>query len=180
MNKLITLLLFSVLFAACTKTDPFESIFDINEDVAIAPVEQRAQLIAELNADTGLLRRILYAYDVHSWPQASFNEEMFDFEKAIIINTPSELLSDLPEIDFEKYTLVVGQFLRLGSTSYLNDQRIVIAADGARLYLDIQKLDAYGTCDVYYKPFASLYPKMPDMPVEVISSTRIDFENKKN
>lgn len=180
MKRFLTFLFISVLFAACTKIDPFESLFDIKKGAAIAPVEQKAQLIAELNADTGALRRILYAYDVHSWPQASFNEEMFDFEKAIIINTPSELLSDLPEIDFEKYTLVVGQFLRLGSTSYLNDQRLVIAAEGAKLYLDIQKLDAYGTCDVYYKPFASLYPKMPDMPVEVISSTRKDFENKKN
>ncbi len=179
MKKLLTILVFSVLFAACTKTDPFENVFDMSEDVAIAPVEQRAQLIAELNADTGALRRILYAYDVHSWPQASFNEEMFDFEKAIIINAPSELLSELPEIDFEKYTLVVGQFLRLGSTSYLNDQRIVIAAEGAKLYLNIQKLDAFGTCDVYYMPFASLYPKMPDMPVEVISSTRINFETEK-
>lgn len=180
MKKFLTFLFISVLLAACTKIDPFESLFDIKKCAAIAPIEQNSQLIAELNADTGPLRRILYAYDVHSWPQASFNEEMFDFEKAIIINTPSELLSDLPEIDFEKYTLVVGQFLRLGSTSYLNDQRIVVAADGAKLYLDIQKLDAFGTCDVYYKPFASLYPKMPDMPVEVISSTRIDFENKKN
>ena len=102
MKRFLTFLFISVLFAACTKIDPFESLFDIKKGAAIAPIEQNSQLISELNEDTGTLRRILSAYDVPSYPHASFNEEMFDIEKAIIINAPSELLSDLPEFDFEK------------------------------------------------------------------------------
>lgn len=171
MKKLLTILVFSVLFAACTKTDPFEKIFDISEDAAIAPIEQNSQLITELNADTKILSRILSANGVQSYPYD------VDNEKAIIINAPSDLLSGLPEIDFDKYSIVVGQYFLPSSAYSLRDQRILLSNNKITLYLDV-KDEGYGAAYLDMGFFASVYPKMPDMPIEVISSTRVNAENK--
>ena len=72
-----------------------------------------------------------------------------------------------PEIDFEKYSIVIGQvftvFYHFGNI--ITQQYIVKGSSKYVLYLEIGNLGGLAACKNNY--FAALYPKLPDVELEV-------------
>lgn len=95
---------------------------------------------------------------------------------AIIINDRSQLrnlytddLGELvwPEIDFSRYSLVVGKWMYTAGNQYMASQKIRLTGGSARLFLEIKESPGMGTCDVFYRWFGTLYPKLPDVSVVI-------------
>ena len=96
---------------------------------------------------------------------------------AIIINDQSRLknlyseeFGELvwPEIDFSQYSLVLGKWMYTAGNQYLASQKIRLSGGAATLFLEIKvPPDSGGTCDVFYRWFGALYPKLPDVPVVI-------------
>ncbi|MDR2911009.1 MAG: hypothetical protein LBV47_06565 [Bacteroidales bacterium] len=85
--------------------------------------------------------------------------------KSLMINSIDELKAamyspfELPDIDFGKYTLVIGQHL-VGGTAYrVREHNIVIKPEGIELNISVEKPDGtyWVICPVYYW---GLYPKL--------------------
>ena len=97
--------------------------------------------------------------------------------KAVIINNTSALKDVVspdgdewkwPTIDFKGYSLVIGCYEVVHTNISAVNQRIVRKKDGLVLYLELKSDEGvvgYTFGEVKY--FAALYPKLPDLPVEV-------------
>ena len=107
--------------------------------------------------------------------EEDIKDGMYYPDVAMIVNQKS-LLKEVeyygntflwPEIDFEEYSLVIGQFY----TNYYNDeyhitqQYIVKGSSKNVLYFDFYSNFGFATSRNNY--FATLYPKLPDGELEV-------------
>lgn len=158
--KKITLLLVAIwVFAACTKTDSFEAIFDGSVTDAVAPIEPLAPNLVNEKA----IAEVVYSYGAPAYGP------LWDCSEAdnwvIVINEYSDKLSKLPEIDFDKYSLVVGRYWMTGMGYTLLDQRAVVDKTVINLYI---KTHAWVVADALTMDyFAAIYPKLPDLPVSL-------------
>ena len=110
--------------------------------------------------------------------EANVSEGFLRNDCAVIINDQSRLknlyseeFGELvwPEIDFSRYSLVLGQWIYTAGNQYLASQKIRLSGGTATLFLEIKvPPDSMGTCDVFYRWFGALYPKLPDVPVNVV------------
>lgn len=99
-------------------------------------------------------------------------------EYAVIVNDAQVFLEaeektgfQLPAIDFEKYSLVVGQWGGVSfKANYLKSQRVLKEKGGVSLYLRIGDANLImpqsARLTLHY--FGALYEKLPDGPVKVI------------
>lgn len=110
--------------------------------------------------------------------EAEVSEGHLRNDCAVIINDQSRLkdltvydygVVEWPEIDFSRYSLVVGKWIYTAGNQYLASQKIRLSGGSATLFLEIKvPPDTGGTCDVFYRWFGALYPKLPDVPVNVV------------
>lgn len=89
---------------------------------------------------------------------------------AMVINSSSQLADfgehSWPEIDFNRYSVVVGRWGYTSGSQYVGSQKIRIA--GSTLIMDLEIIyPGFGTSDAGLKRFAALYPKLPDHPIVI-------------
>jgi hypothetical protein len=89
-----------------------------------------------------------------------------------VINSAKELKKivsssvELPEIDFGKYTLIIGQQVMSSSSFYVLDQNLDVGSAKITLNLTVKRHDwAYGVFTHLY--FGGLYSKLPNKNVSV-------------
>lgn len=178
----VALLALTLGLSCCSK---MEDVFNGNDKNAIAPV---ATTYSEENADVDLLGGLPWYFLQDILDQAGvMNHDhigALDFvahtTAAIVINDNSiikDVLAEyegkieinVPEIDFDKYSLVVGSCYLVSGTYYLANQRIKNTSSGVKLYLEVcERKDVAGIHAVFNYYFASLYPKLPSGEVEVV------------
>lgn len=98
-------------------------------------------------------------------------------ECAIVINDKSQL-ADVgeyvwPEIDFKRYSVVVGVWWYGSGAEYIADQKIRLTPAKMILDLEIGRAPT-GTCDVGLKRIAALYPKLPNRQIVVRTKRTTD------
>ena len=91
-------------------------------------------------------------------------------EYAVVINNRSQLAENdevkWPEIDFSRFSVVIGRWGYSSGSQHLGSQKIRYA--GSNLILDLEIVyPGSGTCDAGLRGFAALYPKLPDLPIVV-------------
>ena len=99
------------------------------------------------------------------------NEE----SQCLVINTTEELLNNyigidsFPDIDFNRYTLVVGQEIMPESYYTILRQELRPIGDEFILYIYVPELDGW-FCSVQHLFYWGIYPKMqsPKITVEII------------
>ena len=69
-----------------------------------------------------------------------------------------------PEIDFEKYSLVIGCYYATSGGQQVHNQRLIPKKESLQLYLEIKDLG--GTADIRTRFFGALFPRVPDLPVD--------------
>ena len=169
------LLALTLGLSCCSK---IEDVFNGNDKDAIAPV---ATTYSEENAEVNLsgdwqhlvVRDILY--------QVGLIDQENPFMAAALVINDNSIIEDVlaeyegkieinvPEIDFDKYSLVVGSCLFGNGLCYLANQRIKNSSSVVKLYLEVcERKDVAGIQAVFNYYFASLYPKLPSGEVEVI------------
>ncbi len=106
-------------------------------------------------------------------------QTMITTNDCVIINSADELpeivdhfgnLIEYPAVDFDSNTLVIGHFANsplLGGVGEmcLVDQRVVVGSDEVILYL---YLDYALDFSFFPRLFYGLYPKLPDLPINVV------------
>ena len=99
----------------------------------------------------------------------------FGESECFLINSKSEfkaVVTDgvevpLPDIDFKKYSLIIGK-CTLGDPGYvLDEQAVHTEGDHMKLQLQYRRLDGFFPCVVTDFYFWGLYQKLPDLPLEV-------------
>ena len=75
-----------------------------------------------------------------------------------------------PEINFKKYSLVIGKITFPDSGSLLAGQRIEKRAEALYFYPDIRSGGGSFTPEEHF--IDTLYPKLPDLPVEIVRWNR--------
>lgn len=104
-----------------------------------------------------------------------FNFPDLDYQSSecVLVNSKKEfrgLLTrevSLPDIDFEKYSLIIGKCV-LGDPGYvLEDQVIHMGSDHMELKLQYRRLDGVSPSVVTDFYYWGLYQKLPDLPLEV-------------
>lgn len=166
-RKTLLIILLPLLLTGCK--NEFESIFDDNNPEVITPI-----LIAGDNesAPDGFFD------DFSGFPQLAgsvMTKNRASEECAMIINDRS-LLTDLvvsedqtlrwPDIDFSKYSLILGRFSTPETGYNIARQRVVDKGDRLVLYLEVTRneiLQMFPATNY----FGAIYPKLPDRAVEM-------------
>ena len=97
-------------------------------------------------------------------------------DSCVMINSAEEFLQidfinaplELPVIDFDAYTLVIGQYVAVNSAYNLVSQGVVVETDEILMNVLIKRTQdkAFEVIDV--KNFWGMYPKLPQVPISVI------------
>lgn len=103
------------------------------------------------------------------WAALNANGVRYGEPTAIVFNEYSECLAEFPEIDFTRYSLVVGQVYSASGSAKITEQRVVLGKDCINVYVSVDEVYEVNTCDVRYFTFAALYTKLPDLPVKLRS-----------
>lgn len=161
------------MLAGCS--NEFEDVFNSDNKDAILPVET-----LDADSDLAVLRNDyprMKALVISIIGEASMSSAPSQTTRATIINHSSELKAIVspngdewqwPDIDFEKYSLLVGCYEVVHSNIFAANQRILQKKDGLVLYLELRpREDVVGYTFGDIKYFATLFPKLPDLPVEV-------------
>ena len=95
------------------------------------------------------------------------NEPLTDVVVPSSMSGVEDRLCQWPEIDFEKYSLVIGQFYTtfLHLSNVITQHYIVKSSSKYILYVEIGNLGGLAYCANNF--FAALYPKLPDGQLEV-------------
>lgn len=166
--SLLCVLLLPVLFLTGCMHE-FDSVFDGTDKAAIAPIGARGEagsVFLNHSLTVTLVSPLLAEYGLpHDGKDYAF-----------ILNDAGELkdveidgtVYRWPEIDFGKYSLVVGRYWVVNSNESLVDQRIIKKIGSVELFLEIGIQEGTaGFTTPFYKFFAALYPKLPDDPVKI-------------
>ena len=167
MKKIILILATAIMFASCAKTDPFEDIFNGNNKDVISPITNLDQEFENLNAKYRVLSKILKEHGVISENNSEIANK---YDTALVFNQYLDCLSELPEVDFDKYTLIVGQFWEPNQGYYITDQRVVVDRSKIVMYIKRNEGEFVGNYSSQ-NFFAALYPNLPDLPVELINTS---------
>ena len=176
----LQLLCSALLFAGCGNglddSPTFEDIFNGQDRSALAPLSSsQGNLQGEnwegfFHSDTFFKLGKIYIWNLNPDIRG---------DRAFIINDAQQLKDytdeytgqeyHWPEIDFEQYSLVIGQYGRVGgSFLFLKDQRAVVNEEGTTLYLRFGKHNGAEPMDISTVYFGALYKKLPDGPVEIV------------
>lgn len=193
MKKVAILLLASLLLCSCS----IEGIFDGSDPRAISPV-QVENVIPEwtdyFNSLEGSRVQKLIVENYCEFPDDYFENGLpgvRDWEEKnltnhfVVVNDDSvyDIFNpytnepiDLPEIDFNKYSLIVGYVYTVDEApNRIKDHRIIKEFNKIQLYLKYYLDGAHDTSQVNYHIL--LYPKLPNNPVEVTFQA-VDYYGK--
>ena len=163
----------------CSK---FEYIFSGNDPSVIEPVTSEDGAYS-INDSYLYFEYILEYNGIKTGYTA---EPTANNEIAVVINDKSQLgpLEDIalppvddfnegkytkiPDIDFDKYSLVIGTYINEGSYS-CTDTRVKKKDDGMEIYVKLEKGSdsSFAICSL--SPFAAIYPKLPTGYIKVNS-----------
>ena len=181
MKRIITTIIvpcIAILLAGCSNTlddsfnGDFEDVFRKEYTNVFDPIDPFAGYDAEIPSLRHIDSRFIDY--VNSRVSSVLNESggimpgdlatQYKEVYATIINDNRFLQSSSwPDIDFNRYTLIIGWFVAPGSGYYINRQRLQIKKDESILYLQINEDHTPGydshTCALTAFCFAALYPK---------------------
>ena len=169
------------MFAGCS--NEFEDVFNGNNKDVIAPVELDGEVgIAWTSIEShGQLQELVSAAlvglgiklpDDHSLPPELFKKEDY----AVVVNDGQPLKGVVgsdgvelswPDIDFKKYSLVLGWFIAPGSGYRIVNQRFHAKKDKNVLYLEIKPYTEFHLAGFMVEYFAAIYPKQEGNIVEI-------------
>jgi len=155
-------------FVACDETKTSQNPEQL-EGIGIAPVSDLPEeTVVFLKANSFRLVTAVGAY------RDLTNGRDF----CTMVNSADELLQalddgrgiiELPAIDFDLYTLVLGGWFEGGSGRVLTDKRLVVGSEKITMYIHTELPPGHsGTDSPIILPYAELYPKLPQLPVEVV------------
>ena len=112
-----------------------------------------------------------FGYDFKYTRESSDDDE----NSAAIIDNSSQLehpwLEEhgikIPDIDFDKYSLVIGRYYTVAG-GYECETRVKRNASGITLYLKVFHGPNAGIATAVYTYFAELYPKLPDGSIKIM------------
>lgn len=160
--KIITFLMWilSGILVSC-------SVADIPDDGVISPVS------APDNVSDFFEEHLPDHSQFLSRADFKFSDREFSETECFLINSMSEFKAvaadglEVPDIDFRKYSLIIGQCV-LGDPGYaLLEQTVSLQDDEMVLKLEYIKVDGFVPCVITNFYFWGLYPKLPDLPLEV-------------
>ena len=162
-DYIFSIFLLAAVLSGCSKFDQF--ISGLSGDI-VAPITVGDKLDSTTGIDylvDGLIRD-RYVDDISHLKR----------EVVLIINDQT-LLHDVtyrgnnyswPEMNLQKYSLVVVRLYVADGGSYLANHRIEKQNDQLFFYPEIKSNG--GTQQPGFRLFATLYPKLPDLPVEIV------------
>ena len=155
------------MMMGCTK---FSDIFDDNNSEVVVPFTN------DYLTEMGLSADYFYSDEFRNLAEAFLAENApDDNEFAYVVNDARLIdntgISMLSTIDFERFSLIVGQIPRTWDRiEYLKDTRVCKTLFGYKLYLHMVTYPGYVTQDAmfFHIPFGALYPRLPDGPIKVV------------
>ena len=169
-KSIIVLTSISFMVMLMTSCSKFNAIFDGSDKDAIAPIT----LLTEggdgsIMADTNFVLPILEKNGLSVGHVGEPQAVAMIINDASVLETFLEENQTLKDIDYANNSLVIGCFYTANSGGYyIADQRIKKHKEGTELYLEICCDSKGGHLQAPMKnTFASLYPKLPDGPVDV-------------
>lgn len=156
---------------SCSKNDP-ENIFKGLNKEALVPLDIEEVLGQELASSLDYRNNDFFV--ISSILERTGVSEKID--SAIVINDVSILdglcdkdgkLLDFSGIDFEKYSIVVGQERMVNYNPVVREIRAIVKEKSITLYTEVVSSDTWAQSSrlVY---FASLFQKLPDYSIEIV------------
>lgn len=159
-NILVFFLLAMSVFVSC-------NVLDVPDDGVISPVSAPDNVSAFFEEHLPDHSQSLGRADF------KFSDREFSESECFLVNSKSEfkdVVADgvkVPDIDFKRYSLIIGQCV-LGDPGYVLEKQVVYPGENdMELRLVYRTLDGVSPCVVTNFYFWGLYPKLPDMPLEV-------------
>jgi hypothetical protein len=156
----------STFLGACSSDDD-----SISKDV-IQPVSLTSGPIVEFfNAE---LRRSTKSFWYEEYPDRLYGDIP---NIACVVNSREELADiylgekELPDIDFDKYTLIIGQQMMPGFGFYLTKKELTLSNDGLILTLYTRNDNEVIPDALQHLYFWDLYPKLSQTKVSVTAIT---------
>ena len=174
---LMSVLLSCLMFSACSSDDDIningggETVLIPDDGVVLTPVELYDIHLGFRYSKTLEMGRISEFFD-KELPKGMHSDGFFvdsDQDECYVINSPEELSSlykgdmEIPEIDFEQYTLVLGQLVEPDAFDPVLKQDIEFHDNRCHLTLYVPNLEKVNLNGSYYKTqylyHWALYPK---------------------
>ena len=150
----------ALLFTGCSES--LDDIFAEEDENAIAPVEIQDAGIEKLDVPYYLISGYLYTFkgdDPNHYVQAAVIEHK-EILPTSYLEWGTQYEFEWPEIDFEKYSLVLG-YIYYVPNQEVGAHRIVRNKDIPELYINLINLTPeYEFDDLNIHTFAELYPKL--------------------
>ncbi len=151
----------TVMLCACSSDEDENVIQPI--DVTDSPVA------AFFNAELRESRGAFFVDSIDSFGTAILKKESI----SCVVNSREELADlymgnkELPEIDFDKYTLIIGQQIMPGLGYYIRKRKLVMEEDGLVLTLNARNDGEAIALALQHLYFWGLYPKLPQDRITV-------------
>lgn len=182
-NLVLVLASAFVLLTGCNKND-FHTIFDGSDKDVVSPIDFNALGTEDIfhSGDFSYILALEVLKNLYGDMAADGSYGGGGPELAHVINDSSILLPieaegklyKWPEIDFSKYSLVIGQYTEIGDGFVIVEQRAKISREKTQIYLKRVQDGKMRPQSPISIPFVALYPKLPDGPAEVISVRQRD------
>ena len=186
MMKMKTYMVAAVIgacFCACESSDN-HSDYLINSINSISSVPDLPMIRTNVDNDTYQRLAAFFQAELHhpyyrdggeAFP-GFFGELEYDAQPCYLINSMEEFQTaykgneQLPEVDFERYSVLVGRTYRIDGSESLGIYNLVDEDDHYRMYLGILRNinPDYGyTCDIGDLFYWDLYPKRESKPINI-------------
>lgn len=186
MMKMKTYMVAAVIGAslcACESSDN-HSDYLINSINSISSVPDLPMIRTNVDNDTYQRLAAFFQAELHhpyyrdggeAFP-GFFGEQEYDAQPCYLINSMEEFQTaykgneQLPEVDFERYSVLVGRTYRIDGSESLGIYNLVDEDDHYRMYLGILRNvnpDYYYTCDIGDLFYWELYPKRESKPINI-------------
>lgn len=186
MMKMKTYMVAAVIgacFCACESSDN-HSDYLINSINSISSVPDLPMIRTNVDNDTYQRLAAFFQAELHhpyyrdggeAFP-GFFGELEYDAQPCYLINSMEEFQTaykgneQLPEVDFERYSVLVGRTYRIDGSESLGIYNLVDEDDHYRMYLGILRNvnpDYYYTCDIGDLFYWELYPKRESKPINI-------------
>ena len=176
MNKLFFVIPFALcLLAGCG----YESIFDGRDKDVLAPIDSSV-LLGDGNVDFFLSEDFTSVLGPAVFKAFMDEDQIADgvVDYAVVLNETHYLRDVItedgreftwPNIDFDRYSLVVGRWMDAGTTWYVKDHRAKKTLFGkVTVFLHFVKHDGGAYTFPHFVFWGALYPKLPSGPAEVV------------
>jgi hypothetical protein len=172
LSFLAALLLIGGGFAACNNSNDDDPLAEMFPD-GISPVSSGGDLTAFFDENLKWIADSVFPYPADADPYET--EMWYITDTCVMINSVEEFQAidfrgksfELPAIDFDAYTLVIGKWMKGGGVATILSQRLVVEPDQTTLNLLIGKKhnDSLGIIKV--EAFWGLYPKITSESIQV-------------